>query len=240
LVASLAIAFLLAQSTTCPGQAALIASAQSRAAAFNLASAADAFEAAVGAGCREARLSALYLRGWIAAREAYQFGGSTESLAPVRKVLDDLDALRPDAAGEAEIARFVLRAAMAAAQSERDEMSLLIDHAINLEMRRRAAALPGAPVIAAQEAAGDLWLQVHRYDDARRAYALAAERIGPTRRITLGLARAAVRMSDTVTACAQYQDLVDGWRINDDVPEIVEARAFLRQASCPAVRTNLL
>lgn len=239
-MASLAIAFLLAQSTTCTGQAALIASAQSRAAAFNLASAADAFEAAVAAGCREARLPALYLRGWIAARDAYQFGGSTESLAPVRKVLDDLDALPPDAAGEAEIARFVLRAAMAAAQSERDEMSLLIDHAINLETRRRAASLPGAPVITAHEAAGDLSLQVHRYDDARRAYARAAERIGPTRRITLGLARAAVRLSDTATACAQYKNLVDGWRINDDVPEIVEARVFLRQASCPAVRTNLL
>jgi hypothetical protein len=238
-VLSIALALVLAQAAVCTSKSgALVASAQSRADAFNLVAAADAFESAVAAGCPQARLPALYLRGWMAARDAYRFGGSPESLAPVRKVLEDLDALPPDAAGEAEIARFVLRAAMAAAQSERDEMSLLIEHAINLEARRRAASLPGAPVITAHEAAGDLWLQVYRYEDARRAYTRAAERLGPTRRVTLGLARAAVRMSDTATACVQYQTLVDGWRIGDDVPEIVEARVFLGQTHCPTVRRN--
>ena len=235
---SIALALVLVQAACTGKSGALVASAQSRADAFSLVAAADAFESAVAAGCPQARLPALYLRGWMAARAAYRFGGSPESLAPVRRVLEDLDAVPPDAAGEAEIARFVLRAAMAAAQSERDEMSLLIEHAINLEARRRAASVPGAPVITAHEAAGDLWLQVHRYDDAWRAYARAAERIGPTRRVTLGLARAAVRMSDTTTACAQYQTLVDGWRIDNDVPEIVEARVFLGQAYCPTVRRN--
>ena len=230
---SIALALVLAQAAVCTGKSgASVASAQSRADAFNLVAAAAAFESAVAAGCPQARLPALYLRGWLAARDAYRFGGSPESVAPVRKVLDDLDALPPDAAGEGEIARFVLRAAIAAAQSERDEMSLLIEHAITLEARRRAASLPGAPVITAHEAAGDLWLQVHRYDDASRAYARAAERIGPTRRITLGLARAAVRMSDTATACANYRALIDAWRVKEDAAELAEARTFVRQRSC--------
>jgi hypothetical protein len=62
-------------------------------------------------------------------------------------------------------------------------------------------------MITAHEAAGDLWLQVYRYDDARRAYMKAAERIGVTPRITLGLARLAVRIEAVATACKQYQSL---------------------------------
>ena len=50
----------------------------------------------------------------------------------------------------------------------------------------------GAPIVSAYEVAGDLWLQVHRFDDARRAYVTAAEQVGSTRRVTLGLARTAV------------------------------------------------
>jgi hypothetical protein len=238
-VVPIALALVLAQAAVCTGKSgALMASAQSHADAFNLIAAAETFESAIAAGCPQALLPALYLRGWIAARDAYRFGGSPESLAPVRKVLDQLDTGELRAAGEAEIARFVLRAAIDAAQSERDEMALLIEHAVNLEARRRSASLSGAPVITAHEAAGDLWLQVHRYDDARRAYLSAAERVGPTRRITLGLARAAVRLSDSATACAQYRALIDGWRANETPTELAEARAFLRQASCQTGRTN--
>lgn len=236
---SIALALLLGQPAACTGRgASSMASARVQAEALNLAGAADAFEAAVAAGCQDARLSALYLRGWIAARDAYRFGGSPDSLAPVRKVLDELEAGPPQAAGETEIARFVLRAAIAAAQSERDEMALLIEHAVELEARRRSASLPGAPVVTAHEAAGDLWLQVYRYDDARRAYRRAADRIGPTRRVIVGLARTAVRMSDRAEACTQYRALVAGWRAGGEAPDVAEVRAFVRQASCEAVGTK--
>lgn len=229
---------LFAQSSGCAGKgAALAASAQAHAAAFDLSQAAVDFDAAATAGCADAQVTALYLRGWLAARDAYRFGGSPESLASVQSTLERMESDPWRSRGDVDIARFVLRAAMAAAQSERDEMALLIEHAVDLESRRRSASLPGAPVISAHEAAGDLWLQVHRYEDARRAYLRAAERIGRTRRVILGLARTAERLSDSDAACDEYATLVASWQSGGVEPgEIAEARAFLRQPSCATPR----
>ena len=137
----------------------------------------------------------------------------------------------------AEIARVVLMAASAAAQSEREEMGLLLEHASNLERQQRSAGLQGAPIITAQEAAGDLWLQVHRFEEARRAYLSAAEQVGATRRVTLGLARTAFRLGDLPASCAQYRALVTGWpQKAGEPPELMEARTFLRRPECRAAR----
>jgi len=235
---SIVIAMLLAQPQGCAGNAkALIASAQARADAFDLSGAAESFAEAAAAGCTEARLAAVYLRGLVAAREAYPFGGSAESIAPVERALAELDREPLRAVGEAQIVRFVLQAAIAAAQSEREEVALLIEHAIDLETQRRSAGLSGAPAVTAVEVAGDLWLQVHRYDDARRSYARAADRVGRTPRVVLGLARTAVRLSDRATACSEYKALVTGWRSTGQPPrEIAEAQTFLGEQTCRSVR----
>jgi hypothetical protein len=111
-------------------------------------------------------------------------------------------------------------------------MSLLLDQALQLESIRLSAGLSGAPIITAHEAAGDLWLQVHRYEDARRAYQRAAERVGATPRVTLGLARTAVRLNDVAQACAQYRQLLKSWTGAAAPPEIVEARAVAAEARC--------
>jgi hypothetical protein len=236
---SIVIAMLLAQPQGCAGSSKTsIAAAQARAEAFDLSGAVESFAAASAAGCSEARLAALYLRGLIAAREAYPFGGSPESIAPVERALAELDREPLRSAGEREIVRFVLQAAIAASQSEREEVALLIDHAIDLETQRRSAGLSGAPVLTAVEVAGDLWLQVHRYDDARRAYARAADRVGRTPRVVLGLARAAVRLFDWPTACAEYKALVAGWRSAGQPLEIGEARTFLRDPMCRALQPS--
>lgn len=132
----------------------------------------------------------VYLRGLAAAADAYKQGGSEESLAPVRQAIDQLRALSRGRPGPAEIARLVLVAAAAAAQSEREEMGAYLTHATDMEVLQLAAGQPGAPGITALEAAGDLWLQVHRYDDAVRAYERAATYLGTTPRIAAGLARA--------------------------------------------------
>lgn len=229
----IATAVLLAQLSACTGVAAASTdAARQRADAFDLAGAADAAETAVQAGCADARLTALYLRGWLAARDAYRFGGSPESLAPVQQILDQIDSSAAASFGETEIVRFVLRAAMAAAQSERDTLALLIEHAINLERQRRAAGLRGAPLLTPDEAAGDLWLQVHRFEDARRAYTRAADSGLHTPRVRLGLARVAVRLSDLATACTAYTNLVAGWTASAAPPELVEARTFVQQPAC--------
>jgi hypothetical protein len=222
------IALMLAQQPGC----AAVAEAQVRADAFDLAGAAQLLQAAVMSGCSDAVVPSLYLRGWIAARDAYRAGGSPESLRAVSQSI----AMLQDVGGKtgpAQIAVLVLQAAAAAAQSERDDLALMMNYAVELEDRRLAAKLPGLPMITAHEAAGDLWLQVHRYDDARRAYSKAAERIGVTPRITLGLARLAARIDALATACTQYQSLVTAWTATvAQSPELSEARTFLASPAC--------
>ena len=227
------IALALAQTTACGADAAaLMKSATQRAAAFDLAGAVQQMQAAAKSGCADAMLPALYLRGWIAARDAYRLGGSPESLRPVLRSIATLqDTLGKS--GPPHIAALVLQAAAAAAQSERDELAFMIDYAVQLEDRNLTEKRSALPMISAHEAAGDLWLQVHRYDDARRAYARAAERIGVTPRITLGLARLAVRIDALATACKQYQALAASWTAaGPEPPELSEARTFLTSPAC--------
>jgi hypothetical protein len=223
------IAFALAQAPGCtPAAIAVQKTAQQHAEAFDLVGARNLL-ASAAKGCDEALVGATYLTGWIAARAAYAAGGSPESLAPVREAIERLTA---GGSPDAKIASFVLQAAAAAAQSERDELALMIGYAVELEERNVIARLPALPLITAHEAAGELWLQVHRYDDARRAYTKAAERIGVTPRITLGFARLAVRIDALATACTQYRSLVTSWKERDsEPPELAEARTFLA-SSC--------
>ena len=140
--------------------------------------------------CTAAEIEAVYLPGWDAAQASARVGGSPESLAPVRDAIAMLEQMAGGAHGPAEIARYVLAAAADAAQDERDEMGLFLEHAVTLERVQLDARQPGAPSITAHEAAGDLWLRVHRYEDAKRAYERAKAVIGSTPRIESGLARA--------------------------------------------------
>jgi hypothetical protein len=180
--------------------------------------------------CAEPQLAAPYLRGLIAARKAYAAGGTLDSLKPVTAAIDELDRL----AGKpvpAEIAKNVLLAAAAASQSEREQMALFLAHALRIESLQLAARQPAAPLATAHEVAGDLWLRVHRYPEARQAYLDAFKLLGPKPRITLGLARTAARMKDQMTACAEYRTLNDWFGSRAPLPaEIAEARAFL--ATC--------
>lgn len=228
----------LAQTPQCsPDAAALMKAANERAAVFDLAGAAQRLQAAVKSGCEDAVLPSTYLRGWIAAREAYRAGGSPESLRPVLQAIAMLEN-SGGKSGPAQIAALVLQAAAAAAQSERDELALMIDYAVQLEDRSLTAKLPGLPMVTAHEAAGDLWLQVHRYDDARHAYMRAAERVGMTPRITLGLARLAARVDALATACTQYRALIGSWTSTGaEPPELSEARAFLMNPACQGQAT---
>ena len=227
----------LAQGAQCSPEApALMKTAAERAALFDLAGALLRTQSAAMSGCADATLPALYLRGWIAARDAYRVGGSPESLRPVSQSIATMQETLGKS-GQPQVAALVLQAAAAAAQSERDELALMIDYAVQLEDRDLTAQRPALPMITAHEAAGDLWLQVHRYDDARRAYMKAEERLGVTPRITLGLARLAVRIEAFATACKQYQSLVTSWKGSGPEPlELREARSFLTNPACQTPR----
>lgn len=225
--------FLVQEPSCTPEGQARVRAGAAQAEAFAVEAAAGSYAAAVALGCRDAEIAAVYLRGLDAAIDAYSQGGSPESLAPVRDAVASLEVRGASLPGPAQIARFVLLAAAAAAQSEREEMALLLDQALRLEALQRAAGQPGAPVIAALEAAGDLWLQVHRYEDARAAYRRAEQELGARPRVTLGLARVEARLKDVGAACLRYRALIDWWgtRTGEPAP-LREARAFVREQPC--------
>lgn len=226
------VALLLGQLSSCPSSAtAALTSAAKRVAAFDVPGAITDLTPAASV-CQGADVARHYLQGLVSARDAYRYGGSPESLAPVRAAASALEAHARESI-PAEIARSVLLAASAAAQSEREEMALFLEQARDLERQVRGSGNDGAPLISAFEIAGDLWLQVHRFEDARAAYLEAVEQVGSTRRTTLGLARTAFRLNDLVSACDRYGALVADWPSSAGTPpELAEARAFVGRRDC--------
>lgn len=218
--------FLILLTAVAVSCAAAVAEASSRAAAFDLSGAIELLSSLTD--CREAQAAAIYGRGLLSAREAARLGGTVESLADVRSAVHELAWVSNDGRAAAEIASLVLQAAASAAQYERDEMAVFLDEAARIESLQLAAHQPGAPLITAHEVAGELWLQVHRFDDARRAFERAAAQVGDTGRVRLGLARASAHLNDTARACSEYDRVIDWWGARTgEPPEIAEARTYL-------------
>ena len=178
-------------------------------------------------------LALIYLRGLAAGRAAYARGGDEASLAPVRAAIAAVG--ERAALGEVpEIVGFVLRAAVAASQSERDEMSVMLAQALQVERSRGARGLGGAPLITAHEMAGELWLQVHRFDEAAAAYRVARGYAGDSPLVTRGLARALARQNQVPEACGEYRRLADQAATLRATmrEELGEADRYLRQPAC--------
>jgi hypothetical protein len=220
----------------CGGAAAALADQAAAAAeAFETTRATALLRRAAAGGCAEADIAAWYLTGLDAAREAYAAGGDERSLAPVRAAEEALARHERQGSVRAGIARVALMAAAAAAQSERDDVKVFLQHATQLETAALAAGGAGAPLATAHEVAGDLWLRVHRFDAARAAYLDAAAVAGRTPRILIGLARTADRLKDPAAACDAYAGLTTWWGTRRETPrEIVEARAYLSSTACAA------
>ena len=229
-----ALLVLLAQGSACGNGNAAMADAARLARELALPEARSRYEQAAQRGCEEARVASAYLAGLIAARDAYRLGGSEPSLAPVREAEAALASAAKSGSPTAEIARVLLLAASSAAQSERGDMELLLDHARQLERARLASGQPAVPGVSAHELAGDLLLQVHRFEEARAAYRTASSVVGLTPRIVVGLARTAVRLADLPAACDAYESFVRVWGTRPESTEIAEARAFLDEQCPPA------
>ena len=213
----------------------LIAEALVRTSEFDLSGASDLLRVTAERGDRGAEVGVLYIRGLVDAREAFSEGGTVAALAPVQEAIESLGTIAQGRRGSAEIARLVLQAAAAAAQSEGGEMGLYLETAVQMELVQSAAGLPGAPLVSATEIAGDLWIQVGRYEDARLAYTEAADRVGSSLRILAGLGRAASRLKDVLAACASYSSFLDTWGARPGLPaEVVEARTYVDDV-CAAV-----
>ncbi|MGE3843824.1 MAG: tetratricopeptide repeat protein [Vicinamibacterales bacterium] len=133
-----------------------------------------------------------YIRGVLAARWAWP-GGSREHLDVARDAADRLSLL---ASTEGTFSRSAVRqaailAAMAGAQEEREQLTLLLGHAAHLDTQLDGLGAPPDRILPLSELAGELWLRIHRFDDAERYYRTVVERFPERSWAWVGLARAA-------------------------------------------------
>jgi len=140
------------------------------------------------------------MEGWVAARDVAPRGGALELLGPVNLRLKALDALPGTAARYADVA---IRAAISAAQEEREELGVFLAHARDLSNTMSLTGAPAQWPLPIDELEGELWFEVDRYAEAREAFQRAT-RLKPTPNALIGLARASDRLGDIVAACAAY------------------------------------
>ena len=175
-----------------------------------------------GEHCPSSRLMRWALVGWVSARQLAPTGGAVELPGPTQKIVDkELDALRShDLNLEVEYAQTAIRAAIAAAQDERPEMELLLAHARDLTERLIARGRRPLWPRPFNLLAGELWLEVDRYEEALAAYERAAGSDGSPIAL-VGLARASARLGNHAAACVAYRKVQDAAPLRD------EARTFL-------------
>ena len=164
------------------------------------------------------------MAGWVAARALAPKGGAIDLLGPVNVRLKELDQMPNTSARYAEIA---IRAAVSAAQEERDEMALLLTHARDLSNQMGLAGAPAEWPLPIDELEGELWLEVDRFTEARDAYERAT-RTRPTPNAWIGLGRAAAKLGDTVTACRAYTNA----GTTQGLPQQVELEISLYRLKC--------
>ena len=166
------------------------------------------------------------MAGWTAARELAPKGGAVELLGPVNVRLRELDAMPNTTARYAEVA---IRAAVSAAQEERDEMGLFLDHARGLSTQMAlAGAAPQWP-LPIDELEGELWFEVDRFTEAKDAYERATKGSGSPN-AWIGLARVNDRLGDRIGACAAYTRA----RAMPGLPTAVELEVSLYMLKCQA------
>jgi tetratricopeptide (TPR) repeat protein len=152
-------------------------------------------------------LERVSLSGWNEARKLAAAGGAVDLLAPIRSVLNELELLKNDDVSlEVEYAQTSIRAAVAAAQDERPEMELLLTHARDLSERMVDRGRRPQWPRPFNLLAGELWFEVDRYEEARRAFERAVK-ADASAAAWVGLARAHARLGNTAEACAAYREV---------------------------------
>jgi hypothetical protein len=176
------------------------------------------------AAASDGDLQRIAMEGWAAARALAPKGGAIEFLGPVNLHLKALDAFAETSARYAEIA---IRAAVSAAQEERDELGLLLAHARDLSNQMQLVGSPAQWPLPIDELEGELWLEVDRFTEARAAYERATKS-HPTPNAWIGLARSSDRLGDVVTACRAYTTAAS----TQNLPSTVELEISLYALKC--------
>ena len=180
------------------------------------------------------------LSGWVSARTSASVGGAqAEVLNNVSRALERIEQWREAAsrgttpreairALELGYADATLRAAIDAAQDERDEMAVYLLHARDLSRQLDLLGGAGRWPLPIDEVDGELWFEVDRYADSRDAYSRAADATNSPR-AWIGLARAYTRLGDHANACTAYRHALQTQLMLDWQ---TEAETFVGSAAC--------
>ena len=155
----------------------------------------------------ELALARVSVVGFEEARALAAFGGAVERQGPTREALDLLTTLRGGSLDlEVEYAATAIRAAISAAQDERPELDLLLTHARDLTERLAARQRRAVWPRPFNVLAGELWLEVDRFEEARAAFERAVAADATPIAIT-GLARTLQRLGRRDEACRTFARL---------------------------------
>lgn len=174
-------------------------------------------------GCALLALGALTLDAWHAAQEAGRVGGTAESLAATRRVIATVDASAHPGATPETYAAAVLHGAAAAAQDERDELRVWIEHARLTASRMALAGDRAVWPLSPDLAEGTLWMQVDDYEQAEAAFT-AAVAVRESAVAWAGVARARDRRGNKKGACAAFR------KVTALVPEAFRKGALATEA----------
>ena len=161
-----------------------------------------ALAATVSAQDAEREIERVAREGWLAARALAPIGAPRDRLGPVNRSLERLDTLIANVS--ARYADAAIRAAISAAQEEREEMAVFLEHARALSVQMALTGAPARWPLPIDELEGELWFEVDRFPESRDAYQRAVK-IAASPRAWLGLARVSIRLDDTAAACAAYK-----------------------------------
>lgn len=180
------------------------------------------------------------LSGWVSARLlASSGGGQADVMNTVSRALQRIERWRAEAARgttprdatralELRYADAAIRAAIDAAQDEREEMAVYLTHARDLSRQLELLGAAGRWPLPIDEVEGELWFEVDRYAESRDAYTRAADAANSPR-AWIGLARAYAKLGDAPNACAAYRhalqtQLMADWQ--------TEADQYVKSAAC--------
>lgn len=192
--------------------------------------------AAEQGACHEVGLGALAVDGWVEGRRLALIGGAPDALARMRDTLARIEAIRagrPATALLAQMAAYadaVLRAAVAAAQDERDEMEVYLVHARTLANSLALAKVARPWPLPIDVVEGELWLEVDRFTEARDAFARVTDR-GLAERVALGAGQALERLKEATAACDAYRRAAVGTLVPDWTDR---ARQAVVRLKCPS------
>lgn len=157
------------------------------------------------AACPLLALATASLRGWLAAIAAGDRGGAAEALQPAQAALDALASAAAGPPSAGAYAAALLRGAVAAAQDEREELQVWVEHARDLSERLGAGREAPRWPLPVDVAEGELWYLVDDFELSEAAFTRALASPPETPFAWRGLARARDRRGDRRGACAAYR-----------------------------------